>query len=107
MSTIHVLYRGNDHILELRGLKNELTGAALDAATVSVTLVDSAGAAVLGDDWPKTLSAVTGSPGTYRCTLGYAMTLAEDGRYTAQISVNAGNGLRARWDMACVARDRG
>lgn len=105
MSTIHVLNRSNDHILELRGLKNELTGAALTSATVTVTLVDSEGAEVAGDTWPKPMTHV--ADGTYRCTLVYGLTLAVDGRYTAQITANAGAGLRARWDMECVARDRG
>lgn len=107
MSNIHILYRSNDQILELRGLKNELTGAALNAATVTVTLVNSAGAQVAGDTWPKTMAYVTGSSGTYRCTLVYGLTLAEDGRYTAQITANAGNGLRAYWELECVARNRG
>jgi hypothetical protein len=104
MSTIHVLNRGNDHVLELRGLKNEVTGAPLTSATVSVTLVDSTGAQVTGDTWPKTMSHVAG--GTYRCTLVYGLALVLDGRYTAQITADAGPGLRALWDLF-VARDRG
>ena len=107
MSNIHVLYRSNDHVLELRGLKNELTGAALNSATVTVTLVDATGAQVSGDTWPKTMSYVTSSSGNYRCTLGYALSLTEDARYTAQITANAGSGLRAYWEMECVARNRG
>lgn len=106
MSNIHVLYVANDHILEVRALKNELTGAALNSATVTVTLVDADGADVTGDDWPKTLSHVANSAGVYRATLSHAMTLAEDGRYTARITADAGNGLRAYWEMECVGRER-
>lgn len=107
MSTIHVLHVGNDEILELQGLRNELTAGYLNAATVTVTLVDADGAQVTGDTWPKTLTYVTGSNGIYRCTLVYGLGLTAGGRYTAQLTANAGSGLRARWDMECQARERG
>lgn len=106
MSTIHVLHVGNDHVLEVAGLRNELTGAALNSATVTVTLVDSAAAEVTGDTWPKTMSYVSGSDGVYRATLVYGLGLTAGARYTARITADAGNGLRAYWEMECVARPR-
>lgn len=106
MSNIHVLYVSNDHVLEVSGLKNELTGAALNGATVTATLVDDTGADVGGDDWPKTMNYVASSAGVYRCSLSYAMTLTAGSRYEARITADAGNGLRAYWTMECVARDR-
>jgi hypothetical protein len=107
MSNIHVLHVGNDAILEVQNLKNELSGASLNAATVTVTLVDADGEQVTGDTWPKTMAYVAGSNGTYRCTLVYGLGLVDGERYTAQITANAGAGLRAVWDMECVARPRG
>lgn len=106
MSNINVLFVGNDNILEVSDLKNELTGADLNAATVTVTLKDAAGANVTGDTWPKTMTYVTGSKGTYRTTLLYSMPLTAGDRYNAVISANGGAGLQASWTVECVARAR-
>lgn len=106
MSNINVLLVNNDNILEVDGLKNELTGADLNAATVTVTLKDAAGVNVAGDTWPKTMAYVTGSHGTYRATLLYSMPLTDGARYNAVISANGGAGLQAAWTVECVARAR-
>lgn len=106
MSNLVTLYLGGDTILEVAALKNELTGADLNAAAVAVTLVDPAGVEVGGDTWPRSLAYVTGSRGTYRATLPYTLALAANARYTAVVTVDAGEGLRARWELPCVARVR-
>ncbi len=106
MSTIHVLHIANDHLLELQELIDTLTGIPLSTAAVTVTVVDAQGLPVLGEVWPKPMAAVAGSPGTYRATLVNTLVLAKDKRYTARITADAGAGLKARWDMDCVARVR-
>jgi hypothetical protein len=106
MSNVAILYTGNDTVLEIKGLKNEVTGGFLNAATVTATLVDSDGDEVGGHDWPATLAYVTDSDGIYRATLPYGMALTSGGRYTAQITANAGSGLRASWAIPCLARAR-
>lgn len=106
MSNVFVYYIGNDNIIELDGLKNDLTGAPLDAATVTVTLTDAHGAEVGGDTWPRTLAHVPGSRGLYRAILPHTLALAENQRATATVTVDAGDGLRAQWALECVARRR-
>lgn len=106
MSNVNIVYTGNDTVLEVKGLKNEVTGAFLNSATVTATLVDDDGNQVAGETWPKTLEYVSGSDGIYRATLPYTMSLAAGGRYEANISVNAGAGLRAAWSLPVVARSR-
>lgn len=106
MSNVNILYTGNDTVIEVAGLKNEVTGAFLNSAAVTATLVDAEGDQVAGETWPKTLTYVTGSDGIYRATLPYTMSLVPSGRYVAQISVNAGAGLRASFALPCVARPR-
>lgn len=106
MSNVTILYVGNDTVLEVRGLKNEVTGAFLNAAAVTATLVDAEGDQVTGQSWPVTLAYVTGSDGLYRATLSYGMGLTSGGRYTAQITANGGSGLRASWSIPCLARAR-
>ena len=105
MSNINVIFTSSDNIIEVRSLLNELTGANLNAATVTVTLKDSTGTNVPGDTWPKTMAYVTGSNGVYRATLGYALPLTADARYTATLVADAGAGLRRTWTMECVARN--
>lgn len=106
MSNVNILYTGNDTVIEVKGLKNEVNGAFLNAATVTTTLMDADGDEVAGETWPKALQYVTGSDGIYRATLPYTLSLAAGGRYVAQISVNAGAGLRASFSLPCVARSR-
>lgn len=106
MSNVNVIYTGNDTVIEVKGLKNEVTGAFLNSATVTATLVDAEGDQVAGETWPKTLAYVASSDGIYRATLPYTMSLAAGGRYVAQISVNAGSGLRASFSLPVVARGR-
>ena len=106
MSNIHILYTDNDTVLEVDSLRNDVTGDFMNGADVSVTLLDSTGSQVAGDTWPKSLIYVVGSRGVYRVTLGYALSLTANGRYTAQIVADAGPGLRASWNMDCVARAR-
>lgn len=106
MSNVNVIFTDNDTVVEVSGLKNEVSGAFLNAATVTATLVDAEGAEVAGEVWPKTLTYVTGSDGIYRATLPYTMSLVAGSRYEAQISVDAGSGLRAGFALPVLARDR-
>lgn len=106
MSTIHILYIGNNSIVDVTGLRNENTGETVATATVSMTLLDQAGAPVGGSNWPIPLVYVAESSGVYRATLPYTLALVEGGRYVARVVADAGDGLRAQWDMPCVGRVR-
>lgn len=107
MSNVTILYTGNDMVLELSNLTNDVTGELLDAADVQVTLLRTDGTPVEGAEWPLSLLHVAGSRGMYRVTLPYTMILAINGRYTAQVTVDAGPGLRGEFELECVARQRG
>ena len=106
MSDVKILYDGNDHIVEVRGLKNVATGEYINDATVQATLKDSEDANVSGQSWPTTLSYVTGSNGKYRATLEDGLSLTVGDRYTAEITADGGDGLKAKWsvDLLCKAR---
>ena len=98
---------GNDMILELEGLTNGLTGEVLNDATVAVTLLDAEGGEVGGDVWPKTMAYVAESLGVYHALLVYTLALEAGNRYNAEVTVDAGAGLRASWTVECIARQRG
>lgn len=105
-NNIQVLYVGNDTLLDVEALRNELTGAFINDATVEVTLHDLNGLAVTGDTWPKAMPYVDGSDGAYRATMVYTLGLIDGQRYRALITADAGAGLRAAWQVECVARAR-
>jgi hypothetical protein len=107
MSTITVLYIDNDNILEVCHVREELTGDFLNSATVQVTLFNSDGAETTGDTWPKPMPYVANSKGVYRVLLPASLDLQPNGRYAAEIVVDAGSGLLGKWTVDCVARVRG
>jgi hypothetical protein len=106
MSTIHILYIGNNSIVDVTGLKNENSGAVVTDARVSVALFDGAGLPVAGAQWPLEMAYLADSNGVYRATLPYTLDLSEGGRYIARVVADAGDGLHAQWDMPCVGRLR-
>lgn len=101
----NIVYRQNDNLLELTGLINEATGAAINDAQVSARLVDAKGVDIPGQGWPLTLEFVVGSDGDYRGMLESALQL--DGRLvTAIVDVDAGQGLTAHIERELHVRDR-
>lgn len=103
---VQTLYVGNDMLLEVADLKDDVTGEHLNAATVTVTLKDSAGVNVTGETWPLALAYVTSSNGVYRATLKDTLSLTANARYVATVIADAGSGKRAQWELDVVARTR-
>lgn len=101
-----LLFVGNDMVVEVRGLEDEITGENIDDASVTCTLIDAEGDQVSGQSWPMTMANVAGSAGAYRGTLPRTIGIALAGRYTLRIDVDAGPGLRGRWEIPCVCRTR-
>jgi len=101
------LYKGSDMLLDLEGLTDEATGVILNAATVTVTLKDSSGVAVVGETWPKAMAYVTSTHGVYRAVLSNTLVVTAGARYTAEITAIY-NGQRAFWtvDVLCKTRRR-
>lgn len=94
----------SDNVLELSGLKNEVTGAFINTATVTATLVDREGVEVTGQSWPTAMPYVAASDGVYRGTLSDSLDLTKFETYTAQITADAGPGLRQYWECAGPAQ---
>lgn len=106
MSNVHVLYAGNDTVLQLEGLQDEVSGNYLDGANVLVTVSDDQGNPVGGAAWPVSLAIVPESKGIYRVTLPFTLDLQPGKRYIADVTADAGPGLHAEWQLDCVARSR-
>jgi len=101
----HILLIANSNILEVNGLRNGLTNAFVNTATVVATLEDIKGDEVTGQTWPVTLDHVTGSDGCYRVVMNSGLTLIDDDRYKLILNVQ-GDGLDARWDKYISAKVR-
>lgn len=100
-------YISNDNVLTLVGLKNSVSGAYLNAATVTVTLMDSEGFEVAGEAWPVTMSYVASSDGNYRATLTKDITgLSNADALVANIEADAGVGLFSSWSVPLTAKTR-
>lgn len=106
MSKVEILYDGNDMVLEVASLKNDVSGEFLNEATVTVSLADSAGEPVAGNPWPLALEYLEDSNGVYRATLADTLTLSPGARYVAEVIADAGSGQRGKWEVDCVCRVR-
>jgi len=66
------LYRDNDNVFTLDGLKNAVTGVYLNAATVTAQVKDLEGTVVVGST-PLDLGYVAASDGKYRIVADKAL----------------------------------
>lgn len=105
-TSVELLYTGNDTVVEARGVMNEVTGEYLNSATVTCTLLTSAGVEVTGQSWPLAMAYVSSSDGVYRATVPKTVAITANGRYKMQIDVNAGAGLVGQWTVPCLCRVR-
>lgn len=99
------LYIGNDNVITLSGLQDSIDDSYKNAASVTVTLVDSEGTEVAGETWPLSMAYVAASNGEYRATLADTLTL-EAGEYIAQVSADAGAGLKGYWEISVTVQTR-
>lgn len=89
MAKVATAYVGNTNVITLTGLMSEDEATYLNAATVTVTVKDSAGAEVTGETWPVTMDYVDASDGDYRAAISYAADLTAGNSYVAVIDVDA------------------
>jgi hypothetical protein len=92
-----ILFKSNDQVIEVFGLKNVLTGAFLNAATVTATLKNRSGQNVAGlTDLP--LNYVAGSNGDYRGQVEETFNPPQRDGYTLIIDAAEG-GLVGHWEF--------
>lgn len=105
MSSPEIIYIQSDNIIEVTGVTNAATGAFLNDATVTLTLLDAAlETPIIGQTWPLELSYITASDGNYRGMIINGITVSENQILLAEVIVDAGAGLRRYWQRPCVAQ---
>jgi hypothetical protein len=103
---VMTIYAGNDALVEVKGLLDRGTGEFVNDASVTMTLLDAAGAEVAGQIWPLGLAYIAGTDAVYRATLLATLPVTPGARYTAVIDADGGLGLLAKWEIDVVCRKR-
>ena len=88
---------GTDNIIQVDALTDQDDGSYLNAATVTVTLMDAAGDEVTGETWPLSMPYVSASNGRYKATLSDVLVLVPNKRYQAVIVADAGASKKRTW----------
>ncbi len=100
------VYIGNDHLIEVIGLKNVVDGTYLNSKTVTATLKTQSGETVAGMVFPLTLDYVASSNGDYRGVLDKDVSVIAGTRYLCEITVTGSVGERAFWQIVVDAAQR-
>jgi len=99
MSCYLTINLGSHNVVELRDLKNTVTGAIDTGATVSVTLKDSSGSVITGP-----VSMTHDSAGLYRATLDHDISIVAGTTYTATVDAVGSGGEVRLWSVAVKAQ---
>ena len=93
-----LLFIGNDMSLTVTGLKDEIAGTFINSgATVTATIKNRAGVNVSGQNWPLTLSYLTGTNGNYRGVLEDGIAFEANEIYRIEITADAGSDVIGFW----------
>ncbi len=100
------IFRLNDHIISMTGLKRTDTDAFVnDASTAEVTLRDEAGDPLAGASWPLTLAYIVASDGNYEAVLDKAVVLVIGEFYDAEFTF-VKDALDGFWELPLQAQRR-
>lgn len=104
----NILFAGNNsNLIYLSDLKNELTDAYINNASVSATLLNANNAPVEGPSWPLAMNLLQGSDGDYVLVLPNTLDLTENAMYTLKVTAEAAEGLVGEWLVPMRALHRG
>lgn len=103
-----VLFPNNTMQVELRGLKNKVTGLYQINATVNITSIKDAAddSTVSGITFPIALNYVPQSRGVYRGRVSSGAAIVDQHTYTLTITASDAAGSSARWSIDVPARVR-
>lgn len=103
---MEIFFYLNDNMVELLGLKDQVTEAFVNDATVTAVMKDAAGDEVTGQTWPLTLVYITASDGVYRGVLDAALDVELGDRVTVEATVSASGGRNGFFSKKTVVRER-
>ena len=106
MAAICVIFEDNDMLVEIDGLQDSSDDSFLNAATITATIKDKDGVAVIGQTLPISLSYVSSSNGKYQGVFDKLLALVSGDKGMIEITGAEGT-LDAFWELAYVVQKRG
>lgn len=106
MAQAQAWYIDNTILVTLSGLSDARDDSPVNDATVTATLLDTAGEEVTGETWPVALAYVADSDGDYRGVVSNAVELTERRRYTLRIEATRAGLGSGEWEIPVRALDR-
>lgn len=96
-------FLGNTNIVSMSGLKDVTTGLDANDATVTFDVVDAQTGALVDvptdeEDWPRTMTYVSGSKGNYVGTIPHDAGLIAEKKYLARVTALA-PGIVGYWEV--------
>jgi len=102
---MHHIYKDNDNLIRVRGLKDRTDDSYVNSATINLVLKDEDGAQVAGVAWPVSATYVTASNGDYNGILPKEAAIAPKTSYYVEITAVDG-AVQAEWNLRVMAVDR-
>lgn len=96
----------NDQCITLSGLKDKITAAFVNDATVAVT-VSKDGSNVSGETWPLSMAYISASDGDYRAVLTSLLDIAVGDSVIIDVSVLTAGGGVANFSLEDRVTSRG
>jgi hypothetical protein len=100
--SLEVLAITSDNLVRLDSLTNTSSGAYINTATVTFTLKDSKGTALITN---SAMAWVSGSNGRYEGTIPYTQALTANAQYTIEVTATSG-ALNIFRKLSCIAKYR-
>ena len=106
MALSHILYIGNDNVIEFapgKFLTDATTDSTVAAATVTVRLLNTSEVEILA---AVTMSAVSGESGNYRGTIPDTFDLSSYTEVIAEVTADNGSDAKALWKLRTSVKVR-
>lgn len=91
-------YANNTNVVEINGLRNAVTDAYVNDATVTLTVEDADGTEVSGVSWPVAGSYIASSDGIYQIVVATDAVFTVGRKYTAKVTATSGSDV-AYWEV--------
>jgi hypothetical protein len=100
--SLEVIAINSDNLVRLDSLTNASSGAFVNNATVSFSLLDSTGNTIISN---SSMAYVTGSNGRYEGTIPFSTTINLNALYTIQVTA-VGAGFQIFRKLSCIGKYR-
>jgi hypothetical protein len=103
-----VIYYNNDTVIRMSGVKNSLTGNAINDAVVEVTGIKKYGTEdyINPEMFPLSLDYQAGTVGMYSGVLSHTIELVPNTKYVCMIEATTIDNIKGYWEFSFTCRQR-